>query len=154
MRSANPAHATRRCPTVLFMTSRLNPYISFRDNAREAVTFYQEVFGGELAINTFGDFGAPEGTNPDGVMHAQLETPLGFTLMASDVPGYMEFTPGASIRISLSGDDADDLRGYFAKLADGGVVEVPLDKQAWGDEFGMVTDRFGVAWLVNVTQPH
>jgi len=137
------------------MTSRLNPYISFRDNAREAITFYQDVFGGELVINTFGQYGAaPEGTDPEGVMHAQLETPLGFTIMASDVPPYMEYTPGASIRISLSGDDADELRGYFAKLTDGGNAEVPLEKQVWGDEFGMGTDKFGVSWLVNITPAH
>jgi PhnB protein len=66
----------------------------------------------------------------------------------------MEFTPGASIRISVSGDDADELRSYFAKLMDGGSVEVPMEKQGWGDEFGMGTDRFGVSWLVNITQPH
>jgi len=66
----------------------------------------------------------------------------------------MEYTPGASIRISLSGDDADELRGYFAKLTDGGNAEVPLEKQVWGDEFGMGTDKFGVSWLVNITPAH
>ncbi len=136
------------------MTSRLNPYIAFRNSAREAMTFYQGVFGGELAISTFEEFGgAGDGTDPDGVMHALLETPLGFTIMASDVPAHMELTPGANITISVSGDDADELRGYFAKLTEGGAVEVPLQKQAWGDEFGMGTDRFGVAWMVNITQP-
>ena len=86
-------------------------------------------------------------------MHAQLETPLGFTLMASDVPPFMEFAPGASIRVSLSGDDGDQLREYFAKLADGGNVETPLEKQGWGDEFGMLTDPFGIGWLVNISAP-
>jgi PhnB protein len=133
------------------MTSRLNPYVSFRGNASEAVAFYQEVFGGELAVTTFGQFGAPEGVNPDSVMHAQLETTLGFTLMASDVPDFMEYSPGASIRISLSGDDGDQLRAYFAKLSDGGNVETPLEKQGWGDEFGMLTDRFGIGWMVNIS---
>jgi PhnB protein len=135
------------------MTSRLNPYISFRDSTRSAMTFYQSVFGGELTISTFGDFGAaPEGTDPDLVMHSILQTPLGFAIMASDVPPFMEFTPGASIRISVSGDDADDLRGYFAALFEGGAVEVPMEKQAWGGEFGMGTDRFGIGWRVNITQ--
>ena len=137
------------------MTSRLNPYIAFRNDAREAMTFYQGVFGGELTISTFADFGgAREGTDPDGVMHAQLETPLGFTIMASDVPAPMELTPGANITISVSGDDADELRGYFAELTEGGAVEVPLQKQAWGDEFGMGSDQFGVSWMVNITEPH
>jgi len=134
------------------MTSRLNPYIAFRNTAREAMTFYQGVFGGELAISTFGDFGATrDGTDPDGVMHAILETPLGFTIMASDVPEHMDFTPGANITISISGDDADELRGYWTKLTEAGAVEVPLEKQGWGDEFGMGTDQFGVSWMVNIT---
>jgi PhnB protein len=71
--------------------------------------------------------------------------------MVSDVPDFMEYNPGASIRISLSGDDGDQLRAYFAKLSDGGNVETPLEKQGWGDEFGMLTDRFGVGWMVNIS---
>ncbi len=136
------------------MTSRLNPYIAFRNNAREAMTFYQEVFGGELAINTFGEFGmAGDGTDPDGIMHALLQTPLGFTLMASDAPAHMEYTHGTNITISLSGDDAEELRGYFAKLTAGGTVDVPLQKQVWGDEFGMGTDQFGISWMANIAVP-
>ena len=134
------------------MTSRLNPYISFRDNAREAVTFYQEVFGGELAINTFGDFGALEGTNPDGVMHAQLETPTGLMLMGSDVPPHMEYSAGVNtFSVSLSGDDEAELTGYWQKLLDGADVGMPLSKAPWGDSFGMLHDKFGVSWLVNIT---
>ncbi len=137
------------------MTSLLNPYIAFRNDARQAMTFYQGVFGGELSVSTFGDFGATrDGTDPDGIMHARLDTPLGFTIMASDVPEHMEFNPGTRITVSLSGDDAEELRGYFAKLTEGGAVEVPLQKQAWGDEFGMGSDQFGVSWMVNITEPH
>lgn len=132
------------------MASRLNPYISFRDNAREAMEFYQSVFGGELNVSTFGEFGAPEGTPPDGIMHAQLDTPSGYTIMAADTPAGMSHNPGDTMSVSLSGDDGDDLRGYFAKLSEGGSVSVPLEKQMWGDEFGMVTDRFGVGWMVNI----
>lgn len=128
----------------------LNPYLQFDGNAREAMETYRDVFGGQLTISTFGEFGgAPEGTPDDGVMHAQLETDLGFTLMASDVPAAMG---GASPngQISLSGDEGDALRGYFAKLTDGGQVTMPLEKQMWGDEFGMGVDRFGVSWMVNI----
>jgi PhnB protein len=132
------------------MASRLNPYISFTDNAREAMAFYQSIFGGDLAISTFGEFGAPEGAPADGIMHAQLDTPSGFTLMAADTPPGMPRNPGETISISLSGDDADDLRRYFDGLADGGTVSVPLEKQMWGDEFGMVTDRYGIGWMVNI----
>lgn len=135
------------------MSSRLNPYLAFRNNAREAMSFYQQVFGGELAISTFGDFGsADEMTDPNGVMHAVLETPLGFTLMASDAPNHMEFTVGTNITLSISGTDAAALRDYFERLMDDGAIQMPLQKQVWGDEFGMGTDRFGIAWMVNITQ--
>jgi PhnB protein len=134
------------------MAARLNPYIGFKDNARQAMEFYKDVFGGELTVNTFGEFGAP-GRDADKVMHAQLETERGFTLMASDTPPEMERNPGDNISISLSGEDADELRGYWAKLSDGGTVTMPLEKQMWGDEFGMCVDRFGIPWMVNITQP-
>ncbi|HEX3213892.1 MAG TPA: VOC family protein [Actinomycetota bacterium] len=135
------------------MASRLNPYIGFGDNARQAMEFYKDVFGGELTMNTFGEFGAPGTPEADKIMHAQLETGAGFTLMASDTPPGMERNPGDNISVSLSGDDADDLRGYWSKLSDGGTVTMPLEKQMWGDEFGMCVDRFGVPWMVNITQP-
>ena len=129
--------------------AKLNPYIGFTDNAREAMTFYQSVFGGDLVLNTFGDFGAP-GADADKIMHASLETPSGFTLMAADTPEGMEHRPGNNVSISLSGDAADGLDGYFTKLADGGTVTMPLEKQMWGDVFGMCVDKFGIAWMVNV----
>jgi PhnB protein len=86
-------------------------------------------------------------------MHSQLETPTGFTLMASDTPPGMPYQPGNSITVSLSGDDEGELRGYWDRLADGGQVMVPLEKQMWGDLFGMCSDRFGVPWMVNIAQP-
>lgn len=131
------------------MATRLNPYINFRGEAREAITFYQSVFGGVLVMNTFGDFGM-EGPEADKVMHGMLETPSGFTLMCSDVPDSMELDSGSSITISLSGDDPAELRGYWDKLAEGGSVTMPLERQAWGDDFGELTDRFGVRWMVNI----
>jgi PhnB protein len=133
------------------MASRLNPYIQFDGSAREALEFYKDVFGGELTTNTFKEFGASHGPDDDEkLMHGQLETPSGFTLMAADTPQGMSYNPGENIAVSLSGDDGDDLRGYYEKLSDGGKVTVPLEKQMWGDEFGMVTDRFGINWMVNV----
>jgi PhnB protein len=133
--------------------SRLNPYIAFADTAREALEFYRGVFGGELTLSTFGEAGGADGPDADKIMHGQLETPAGYTLMVSDTPAGMERTVGTNISISLSGDDADELRGYFAALADGGVVTVALEKQMWGDEFGMCVDQFGVGWMVNISQP-
>ena len=135
------------------MQSKLNPYLSFKDNARQAMEFYKEVFGGELDLNTFGESGAADGPDADKIMHAQLETGSGFTLMASDTPPGMPYNPGDTISISLSGDDGDELRGYWEKLSAGGNVTMPLEKQMWGDEFGMCVDRFGIPWMVNISQP-
>ena len=135
------------------MTSRLNPYISFDGDAREAMGHYEKVFGGTLDMNTFGEFGQTEGVNPDNIMHAQLETPSGFTLMGADTPPGMEHRPGTNFAVSLSGDDAEELRRYWHGLCDGGTVTVPLEQQMWGDEFGQCVDRFGVAWMVNIAQP-
>ena len=134
------------------MTSRLNPYISFADDARQAMEFYRGVFGGELTVSTFGEAGAAGGADGDKVMHAQLETPAGYTLMASDTPPGMDRTVGTNMSVSLSGDD-DALRGYFGKLAEGGRITMPLEKQMWGDEFGMCVDPFGISWMVNISQP-
>jgi PhnB protein len=135
------------------MASRLNPYVSFKGNARQAMEFYKEVFGGDLTLNTFGESSAPGTPDADKIMHAQLETDSGFALMASDTPAGMEHNPGNNISISLSGDDADELRGYWEKLSAGGTVTMPLEKQMWGDEFGMCVDQFGIPWMVNISQP-
>ena len=136
------------------MTSRLNPYISFSDNARQAMEFYKSVFGGELTLNTFGELGGQDaGADADKIMHGQLETDSGFTLMCADTPAGMEHNPGNNISVSLSGDDAAELRGYWEKLSEGGTVAMPLEKQMWGDEFGMCVDQFGISWMVNIAQP-
>jgi len=135
------------------VVSRLNPYINFDGNAREAMEFYKSVFGGELAVSTFGEYEEPASPNADKIMHAMLETDSGFTLMGADTPEGMAYNPGDNITVSLSGDDADELRGYWEKLSAGGTVSVPLEKQMWGDEFGACSDRFGISWLVNIGQP-
>jgi PhnB protein len=136
------------------MASRLNPYLNFDANAREALEFYKSVFGGELRMNTFAELGAPaDSPDADKIMHGQLETPSGYTLMGADTPSEMTFSSGTNMTVSLSGDDGDELRGYWEKLSDGGTVTVPMEKQMWGDEFGMCVDRFGTPWMVNITQP-
>jgi PhnB protein len=135
------------------MASRLNPYISFGGNARQAMEFYEQVFGGSLALHTFSEFGAPDAPGADQIMHGMLETDRGFTLMGADTPPGMEHRPGNNISISLSGDDDAELRGYWSSLSAGGTVVMPLEKQMWGDEFGMCVDQFGITWLVNISQP-
>jgi PhnB protein len=133
------------------VTTRLNPYLTFAGTAREAMERYAEVFGGDLVINTFGEYGDSGDADPNGVMHAMLEADGGLVLMASDMPPGMEAQSGQNISVSLSGEDADTLRGYWDKLAEGGTVTMPLERQMWGDEFGMCVDRFGVPWMVNIT---
>lgn len=130
----------------------LNPYINFKDNAREAMGFYKAVFGGELTMSTFAEFGSSSGpADANLIMHSQLETPAGFTLMASDTPAHMEFKSAGNISVSLSGTDEAALTGYWNKLSDGATITQPLMKAPWGDSFGMLADRYGVAWLVNIT---
>lgn len=135
------------------MTTRLNPYLNFRDDARAAIEFYRDVFGGELTISTFADFqAADDPADADKVMHSQLEAPNGLVLMAADTPSSMEYSPGSSISVSLSGEQEDDgeLRGVWDALSSSGTVTVPLEVAPWGDAFGMCVDRFGVSWLVNI----
>ena len=102
------------------MPSRLNPYISFKDNARDAIEFYKTVFGGNVMISTFKEFNASQDPSEDNkVMHAMLETDSEFTLMAADTPNGMEYNPGNNVSISLSGDNEQELRGYWEKLSPG-----------------------------------
>ncbi|CAM01339.1 PhnB protein [Saccharopolyspora erythraea NRRL 2338] len=133
------------------MTSRLNPYISFPGNARQALEFYHQVFGGNLNMNSYGDFGMEDAGVADKIMHGQLETRSGFTLMAADAPPGSEHRAGNNMSVSLSGDDAQELRGYWDQLSSSGTVSVPLERQMWGDEFGSCEDQFGVTWMVNIS---
>jgi PhnB protein len=134
------------------MATVLNPYITFDGNAREAMETYRDIFGGDLTISTFGEYGQADSAITDKVMHGNLTAPNGMTLMGADEPPGEKHEPGNNIAISLSGTDADELRGYWSKLGEGGQVSVPLEKQMWGDEFGMCTDRFGIGWMVNIGQ--
>ncbi|MDR0345767.1 MAG: VOC family protein [Nocardiopsaceae bacterium] len=135
------------------MTARLNPYLAFNGDARPAMEFYQDVFGGRLQLDTFGEYGDPDAPGAGLIMHSLLETPGGFTLMGNDTPPGTDHQPGGAISVSLSGNPADggELRGYWARLSADGTVIMPFGKQVWGDEFGMCTDKFGVTWLVNVS---
>jgi PhnB protein len=136
------------------VTTRLNPYLGFRDNAKEAMEFYHSVFGGDLTLSTFAELQASDDpAEQDKIMHSMLTTENGLTLMASDTPNSMEYSPGTNYSISLSGDDEADLRGYWEKLSEGGTVTMPLEKAPWGDSFGMCVDKYGVSWLVNISAP-
>lgn len=135
------------------MSTVLNPYLNFRAQAREAMTFYQSVLGGELNVMTFAD---QDGMGVDDdevglVMHSALSVNDSVQLMGADVPRHVD-TGGdiANGSISLSGDDEATLRGWFDGLSAGGTIGVPLEKAPWGDSFGMFTDKYGVEWMVNI----
>ncbi|POH60962.1 VOC family protein [Arthrobacter glacialis] len=131
------------------MTTRLNPYLNFQNTAKDAMEFYQTVFGGTLALSTFGDYQATEDpAEKDKIMHGMLTGDNDVILMGADVPSYLEFSPNSSV--SLSGDEEAVLRGWWDKLADGATIAEPLTQAPWGDTFGMLTDKFGVPWLVNI----
>lgn len=132
--------------------TRLNPYISFKDNAREAMEFYKTVFGGKLVTSTFKEFHASEDPSEDNkIMHSVLEADNGITFMAADTPNRMEYKPGKNMSMSLSGENEEELRGYWEKLREGGTQRMPLEKAPWGDTFGMLTDKFGIDWMINIS---
>ncbi len=134
------------------MQSNLNPYLNFRDNAREAMEFYKTVFGGKLEMQTFKEYHASRDPSEDNkIMHAMLTADNGIVFMASDTPNSMEYRTGTNMSMSLSGDNETELRGYYEKLSAGGTIGMPLEKAPWGDMFGMFTDKFGVSWLVNIS---
>jgi PhnB protein len=132
------------------MKTILDPYISFKDNAREAMEFYQTVFGGKLVMNTFKEFHASQDpSEDDNIMHAMLEAENGIHFMAADTPLGMKYQTG-NVSMTLSGDNHDELAEYFAKLSANGVVDQALTMSPWGDTFGMCIDQFGVRWMVNI----
>jgi PhnB protein len=135
------------------MSTKLNPYISFKNNTREAMEFYHSVLGGDLKMQTFKEFHASEDPSEDNlIMHSELDSEYCMTLMAADTPSRMEYRPGNNVAMSLSGDPDNEaeLKTIFDKLSLGGNVTQPLEKAVWGDTFGMCTDRFGINWLVNI----
>jgi PhnB protein len=134
------------------MQSRLNPYLNFRDNTRQAMAFYHTIFGGALTMNTYKDFGVSlDPSEDDKIMHAMLEAENGIVFMAADTPNSMPFSQGTDVTMSLSGDNAEELRGYYEKLAIDGMVVQPLVAAPWGDTFGAVNDKYGVKWMVNIS---
>jgi PhnB protein len=133
------------------MPVQLDPYLSFGDGkARDAMEFYKSVFGGTLEVMTFGDQPDSDPDLADKVMHSYLGGDNGIHLMGADTaPGMGEATASGT-QCSLSGDDDAVLRGYWDALVDGGTVTVPLETAPWGDAFGMLVDKFGVPWMVNI----
>ena len=133
------------------MATSLSPYLNFDGDAAEAMRFYQSVLGGDLNVQSFGEAGvAQSDTEKNLTLHAAL-TNGAVVLYASDGRPDMKLTFGDNVHLSLQGDDSSTLTGYFNGLAAGGHIDMPLAKQFWGDTFGMLTDRYGVHWMVNIT---
>lgn len=132
------------------MTINVSPSLVFNGQAREAFEFYRSVFGGELSLNEFGPMGQEAGFPPDAIMHAQLVTAAGWSLMGDDStkPGDEVVRGGSTIMVW--GDDQATLEQQFAKLADGGTVGTQLEKQFWGDTYGDLTDKYGIGWGFNI----
>ena len=136
------------------MKTILNPYISFKDNAREAMEFYQTVFGGKLQMDTFKDYQVSQDPAEDNkIMHAMLESDNGLTFMGADTPAGMHYDPGSRISMTVSGDNMPEIMGYFEKLSVGGKVNQPMETAPWGDSFGMLVDKYGVSWMMNISSP-
>ena len=133
------------------MTIRLNPYSNFEDSARDAMTFYHSILGGEITFSTFGEFGMSEDpAEQEKIMHSMLTAPDGMVLMGSDSPSHIDSSGGHSgFSVTINGDEEDRLRGYFEKLSEGGTITVPFGPAPWGAVFGMCVDRFGIDWLIN-----
>ena len=149
------------------MTVQTTTHLNFRGDARQALEFYQSVFGGHTVINTYADFGMPAGVpGADKVVFGLVAAENGFRVMGYDIPGQTEgsLAGGGSTRrennatmtdqalfISLGSDSLGELQGYWDALADEAVIIEPLAASAWSAGFGMLTDRFGVTWSISVT---
>jgi len=126
---------------------QLLPSLVFDGTCDEAMKFYKSVFGGELVVNYYRDMYEMPENEAHKVMHAELDTEF-MTLFAGDtVPGATT-TFGDNVRVCLAGSDVAKLGAYFSALAEGGAVFTPFEKQAWGQELGMLTDKFGTHWMV------
>ncbi len=133
------------------MSATLSPYLNFNGKAVDAMRFYQSVLGGDLNIQTFGDAGvAQDDSQKNLTLHAAL-TSDSITLYASDGRPDQQVVFGDNVHLSLQGTDSERLTGYFTGLSAGGQIDIPLAKQFWGDTFGMLTDKFGTHWMVNIT---
>lgn len=135
----------------------LTPYLSFDGNAREAMEFYNGVFGGELSILTFADgMGEKDPDLGQKVMHSSLFIERGLHLMGSDSGGGYPVAPNGTTSLSSdgsTGQDSQTLQGWWDKLSEGATITMPLEQAPWGDSFGQLTDKFGVSWMFNISAP-
>ena len=134
------------------MTVDVTPHLNFRGRAREALTFYREALGGELAVVTYADaHAAQDPAEADQVMWGQVVAPNGARVMAYDVPGATAYDAGTiAFFVSLRGTDADEVAALWTGLADGATILQDLGPSGWAPLYGMLRDRFGVTWVLDV----
>ncbi|ATE53585.1 MULTISPECIES: VOC family protein [Actinosynnema] len=138
------------------MTVNVTPHLNFRGDARAALEFYREVFGGHLVAVTYADAHAAETPEQaDQVMWGQVTSPEGFAVMAYDVPPSREWDAGAApFFVSVRGDDEAELTTRWKALSEGAQVLAPLAPSAWAPLYGMLKDRFGVTWVLDIAAPY
>ena len=138
------------------MSVTTTTHLNFRGDARAALEFYQSVFGGDLAVVTYSDAGSvQEESEADQVMWGQVLGGNGFHVMAYDVPSRLAYDQGEnSFFVSLRGETVDEATGYWEKLAAGATVVIPMGPAGWAPAYGMLRDRFGVVWVVEVVSEH
>lgn len=126
-------------------------HLNFRGDARQALEFYQSVSGGDLAIITYKDMGVDNPDEADQVVWGQVRAGNGFHVMAYDVPATRPFSRGDDpFFVSLRGDSADEITTLWEKLSDGATVIVPLAPSAWAPLYGMLRDRYGITWVLDI----
>ncbi|KAA9378218.1 VOC family protein [Microbispora cellulosiformans] len=131
-------------------------HLNFRGDARAALEFYQSVFGGHLAVVTYKDAGnVQDPAEADQVMWGQVVAGNGFHVMAYDVPSRLPWDRGEnSFFLSLRGETTEEITAYWEKLSDGATIAAPLEPAQWAPLYGMLTDRFGVVWVVDVASEY
>ncbi len=125
------------------------PYVALRGNCRHAIDFYVSKLGAQVIFQqTFGDSPMATSAPADQIMHCTLQ--LGeSTLMLCDDPNPDAYASKSNVSLIVSLDDAARAHAIFAALAEEGSIELPIDKTFWSSAFGMLTDRFGVRWMIN-----
>ncbi|MCF3132304.1 VOC family protein [Streptomyces olivochromogenes] len=131
-------------------------HLNFRGDARAALTFYRSVFGGDLVMVTYKDAGnVQEPSEADQVMWGQVAADSGFRVMAYDVPSRMPWSQGENaFFVSLRGETAEEVTAYWKKLSEDATVLRPLEPAQWAPLYGMLRDRFGVTWVVDVVSEY
>lgn len=148
------------------MSITTTPHLNFHGDARAALEFYHSVFGGTITIATYGDFGMPAGVpGADKVVFGQVESAGGFRVMGYDIPGQSGGSAGVAgsthrengttvtdqpFFVSVRGETLEEVQGYWAALSAGASIVEPLAASAWSPGFGMLTDSFGVTWILDV----